>query len=88
MELWFLLWLLFVVFLLVLPLGYGWGYRGWGPPYPSYYRRRRAAAAADPAVDPGADTSVEEAAAWGALDELLWVVVAVAILWLLVGLVV
>ncbi len=24
-----------------LPVGYGWGYRGWGVPYPSYVQRRR-----------------------------------------------
>jgi hypothetical protein len=25
----------------LLPVGYGWGYRGWGVPYPSYVQRRR-----------------------------------------------
>ena len=27
---------------IVSPIGYGWGYRGWGPPYPSYIQRQRA----------------------------------------------
>jgi hypothetical protein len=30
-------WMLFLIILFLLPLGYGWGYRGWGP----WYRRRR-----------------------------------------------
>lgn len=37
---WWWAWVAFVFFLLVLPWGYGWGRRGWGPPYPRYYRRR------------------------------------------------
>lgn len=90
--LWFWLWSMFVLFLLVLPLGYGWGYRGWGPPYPSYYRRRRSMAAAgapaDRAVDPAVDPAVHEASAWGALDDVLWVIAVIALLWLLIGLLV
>lgn len=41
---WFVFWMLFVVILLLLPLSYGWGYRGWGPPYPRAYRRTPARA--------------------------------------------
>jgi hypothetical protein len=37
---WWIVWVVMFMFL-VPPIGYGWGYRGWGPPYPSYYQRRR-----------------------------------------------
>ena len=39
---WWLLWWIFMLGFLLPPVGYGWGYRGWGPPYPSYFQRRRA----------------------------------------------
>jgi hypothetical protein len=78
---WLLFWILFVVFLFVVPLGYGWGYRGWGPPYPSYYQRRRRAAARDALAD--ADAERQQ---WGVVADLLWVVVLVAIVWLLIAL--
>ncbi len=41
-TLWFL-WMAFMFLFLVSPVGYGWSYRGWGPPLPSYIQRRRAA---------------------------------------------
>ena len=41
MSSWWFLWLAFMLLFLIPPLGYGWGYRGWGPPYPSYVQRRR-----------------------------------------------
>lgn len=37
---WWWAWIAFVFFFVFLPLSVGWGRRGWGPPYPSYYRRR------------------------------------------------
>lgn len=96
--LWIYWWLLFVLLILVLPLGYGWGYRGWGAPYPTYYRRRRTAVGADPAadrlggheervVDPD-DPAAREAAGWGVAADVLWVVAVVALVWLLIGLLV
>ncbi|HEX5368909.1 MAG TPA: hypothetical protein VFY10_05790 [Dehalococcoidia bacterium] len=33
-----------MLFLFLLPLGYGWGYRRWGPPRPYYMRRSQTAA--------------------------------------------
>ena len=57
-----------VMFLfLVPPMGYGWGYRRWGPPYPRYVQRRRSAAAA--AGGPG----TFDHHAWGWVGDLLWV---------------
>ena len=38
---WFWFWLLFVLLLVGLPSGCGWGYRGWGPPYRPFLPRRR-----------------------------------------------
>jgi hypothetical protein len=32
--------LAFILVFLFLPLMFGWSNRGWGPPYPTYYRRR------------------------------------------------
>jgi hypothetical protein len=34
---WLWWWLAFLLIFFVLPVTYGWGYRGWGP----WYRRRR-----------------------------------------------
>jgi len=39
---WWWLWIAFLFIFLLPPIGYGWGYRGWGPPYPRYIQRRRA----------------------------------------------
>lgn len=94
---WFWWWLTFVVLLLLIPLAYGWGYRGWGAPYPSYYTRANTGYG-DPAVDPAGDPTVDpevdpeleaearEAAGWGLLADMLWVVLVVALVWLFVGL--
>lgn len=86
--LWFWLWLLFVAVLLLIPLGWGWGSRGWGPPYPSYYRHRRRAAHPQPTSDRTAGPVVRDQGGWGALDDVLWLIGAVAVLWLLLGLLV
>ena len=39
------LWVAFVFFVLAPTVTWGWGYRGWGPPLPSFIQRRRHAAA-------------------------------------------
>jgi hypothetical protein len=41
-----MLWMIFILLFLVSPIGYGWGYRKWGPPYPRYIQRRRGIRAA------------------------------------------
>ena len=38
---WWLMWMLFMLLFVVPPVGYGWAYRGWGPPYPRYIQRWR-----------------------------------------------
>ncbi|MEO8903824.1 MAG: hypothetical protein ABI627_20070 [Polyangiaceae bacterium] len=66
MSLWWILWMGFIFTFLLAPLGYGWGCRSWGPPYPSYIQRRRhAAAMGDSAFDHRA---------WGIGGDLIWVV--------------
>lgn len=45
MGTWWWIWIAFMFLFLVPPIGYGWGYRGWGAPYPSYVQRRRGQAA-------------------------------------------
>ena len=63
----------FVVIFLLTPVGYGWSYRGWGPPYPSYVQRRRARAAAD--------SSQFNHESWGWGGDLLWVLFVISLIW-------
>ena len=68
---WWVWWVLFVIIFFLLPLGYGWGYRGWGP----WYRRRRR--------NPGsAATTPGDETGWGCGGILLWIVLIIAIFWL------
>lgn len=80
---WFWWWLVFLVLLFALPVTYGWGYRRWGPPYPSWWAarraRRRPVGAAAPAPEP---------VGWGALADLMWLVLLVALVWFVVAVVV
>jgi H+/Cl- antiporter ClcA len=62
---WWWWWLAFIIIFFLLPLGYGWGYRGWGP----WYRRRPI----DGDIDAG----------WGGAGLLLWIVLFIAIIWLI-----
>ncbi|CAN5417094.1 hypothetical protein BH09MYX1_BH09MYX1_29260 [soil metagenome] len=34
---WWWTWIIVMVLFSVLPMGYGWGYRGWGPALPPVY---------------------------------------------------
>lgn len=87
---WWAGWVAVVVFLLLLPLSYGWGRRGWGPPYPSYYRRRRAVAVrpesgdvdpANPGVPPVRDRSPAGAPGVQWLADLFWLAVLATAAW-------
>jgi len=76
-SIWFV-WLAFMFLFLVPPVGYGWGYRGWGAPYPSYVQRRRAERASGPERD-GAFNHY----AWGWGGDLIWMVVLIGLFWAL-----
>jgi hypothetical protein len=67
---WWWWWLAFLVIFFLLPLGYGSGYRRWGP----WYRRR-------PTVSPIA--SGETDVGWGAIGIVMWVALIIAIIWLI-----
>jgi hypothetical protein len=70
-----LLWLVFLFMFLVAPLGYGWGYRGWGAPYPRYLQRRRAMQARST----GASSINHEA--WGRGGDFIWFGLIIAVGW-------
>ncbi|HKT60752.1 MAG TPA: hypothetical protein VJQ46_11935 [Gemmatimonadales bacterium] len=70
---WWWWWLAFLIIFFLLPLGYGWGYRGWGP----WYRRR-------PGLTSIADHDVD--IGWGLIGILLWAVLILAIIWLIAAL--
>ncbi|HZP87921.1 MAG TPA: hypothetical protein VFB54_13985 [Burkholderiales bacterium] len=74
---WWWWWLLFLLIFFVLPLGYGWGYRGWGP----WYRRRvidSRNVPAGPTPEPTED--------WGWIAIFLWIILIIAIVWLIAAL--
>ncbi|MGD0993876.1 MAG: hypothetical protein ABR998_15550 [Gemmatimonadales bacterium] len=77
---WWWLWLCFLLLFLITPIGYGWGYRRWGPPYPRYIQRRRSERAA---ARPGSSTFDHHA--WGWAGDFVWVVLIIAFLWLIMG---
>ena len=73
-------WLMIFVFLfLIPPIGYGWGYRGWGPPLPRYIQRRRgqAAAAGGPATF--------DHHAWGWGGDIVWMAALACVVWAVAG---
>ena len=69
-------WWIFVLFLILLPMTYGWGYRRWGPPYPSFYRRRRVA-------DPAPGAAVESG--WGLMAVFVWLALMIGMVWLFIA---
>jgi hypothetical protein len=81
MSSWWLTWMLFMLIFVLPPIGYGWGYRGWGPPYPRYVQRRRGSLA------PGsADAVPFDHHAWGRGGDLMWMALLVWGLWAVSGL--
>ena len=70
---WWWWWVLFLVVFFVLPLGYGWGYRGWGP----WWQRR-------PPVTHVTEDVVQTG--WGVVGTILWVVLIIAIIWIIAAL--
>ncbi len=85
--LWIWWWLLFVLIFLLLPLGYGWCYRGWGPPH---YRRPGRPLTPAEAEQLQRKTIAEEQAeaeGWGWIALALWFLFAVAVVWLVLALI-
>lgn len=74
---WWWMWMAFMFLMLLPPLGYGWGYRGWGPPYPRYVQNRRAARAMS--IDPQGSPYDHQAWGWG--GDYLWGVLLLGMFW-------
>ncbi|MEO8902917.1 MAG: hypothetical protein ABI627_15450 [Polyangiaceae bacterium] len=70
-SLW-ILWIVCLFMFLLAPLGYGWGYRSWGPPYPRYIQRRRHAAAMS-------GNSTFDHQAWGIGGDIIWIVAMIVV---------
>ena len=77
---WWWLWIVFIVLFALMPIGYGWGYRGWGAPYPRFYQRRRHARYANDTSRAGFNHH-----AWGWGGDFIWLMVMVAIIWFFAG---
>lgn len=71
------LWTAFLFIFLLLPIGYGSGYRRWGPPYPRYIQQRRAQRAAAR----GGALSFDHHA-WGWRGDFVWVMLFVFTFWM------
>lgn len=80
MSSWWWLWMVFTLLFLVFPIGYGWGYRGWGPPYPRYIQRRRAQELSANGHSP---PFVHQSWGWG--GDFVWIVFLVGLVWAVVA---
>lgn len=70
-----------VVFVVLVPsVGYGWAYRGWGPPLPSFVQQRRSAHA----KARGSALPVDHRA-WGRAGDFVWVALFIGVLWAFSG---
>lgn len=72
---WWWWWIAFVILFFLLPLAYGWAYRGWGP----WFRRRSGRPGRPPAEGP--EEPGEGIDGWGWIAVALWIVVLLAIIW-------
>jgi hypothetical protein len=72
---WWWFWLAFICLFLLPPLGYGWGYRGWGPPYPTAFRRRRQL------QSPGKTRLDPNHVSWGRVGDFVWLVALIGTVW-------
>jgi len=75
MSAWWLWWMAFMFLILAPPIGYGWGYRGWGPPYPRYIQRRRHLRAAG-----NGGSHAVSYQSWGWAGDFVWVAAIAGIL--------
>jgi len=78
---WWLLWMLFMFLFFITPIGYGWGYRRWGAPYPTYIQRRRTRQSAI-----RGDIMTADHLAWGILGDMVWMVLVISMVWALLAL--
>jgi len=78
MSSWWWIWMVFMVFVLIPPVSYGWGYRGWGPPYPRYIQRRRSERLTARGV---AAPFKHESWGWG--GDAVWMLSFIGLLWVL-----
>ena len=77
---WWWIWLAFMLVLLVTPASYGWGYRGWGPPIPTYWQRQRVARGY-----PFGGRSPHTHTTWGYGGDFIWMFLFIFALWALWG---
>lgn len=68
---WFWIMLLLVFF--IVPIGYAWRSRGWGPPYPRYVQRKRS--------ERFGGSARFNHEAWGWAGDLVWLLAAGVLLW-------
>lgn len=73
MSYWWLLWVVWML-LFLIPMVYGWFYRGWGPPYPRFVQRRRAQRAVG-------DVGDFNHLAWGWGGDLIWLALLIWMIW-------
>jgi hypothetical protein len=77
---WWIVWMVFMFLFLLPPVGYGWGYRGWGPPYPRYLQRHRSQqAAASGLSGPFRHES------WGWGGDFVWTMLIIGAVWFMIA---
>lgn len=69
-------WLAFLFLCLLGPLGYGWGYRRWGMPYPRYIQQRRHDRYVSESV-----ASTRDHRAWGRGGDFIWLAFVFWTIW-------
>lgn len=79
-SIWFF-WVFFMFLVVLPPVGYGWGYRGWGPPLPRYMQHRRSQHAASSQSNVQFDHH-----AWGRGGDVVWGVLVIWVIWACVAL--
>ena len=74
-------WLWMLMFMLLVPaVGYFWGHRGWGAPYPRVIQRRRAKRAAAE-IGSGAGSSAFNHESWGWGGDVVWGIILCGLGW-------
>ncbi len=78
---WWFFWVFFMLLFLLPPVGYGWGYRRWGAPYPRYVQRRRSERAGQAGT-----VSTFNHQSWGWAGDYVWGMTIIWAIWLLIAL--